>query len=98
MKTTRSPMTRGALSFAAITMVTWMSAQLLPQNAFADEAKSSLNSADVSFVKQAGQMSKDEMKIAERGTQKAERTDVKSLAEMLMKDRSAMNTELNQLA
>jgi predicted outer membrane protein len=95
MNTTR---TYRVLSFAAIAMVAWMSALLFPQNVFADGAKSSLNSADESFVKQAGQMSKDEMKIAELGTQKAERTDVKGLAEMLMKDRTAMNTDLSQLA
>lgn len=75
-----------------------MGAMFLPQNGFADEAKSSLNSSDESFFKRAGQMSQDEMKIAELGTQKAERSDVKGLAEMLLKDRTAMNTSLNQLA
>lgn len=91
-------MTRGALRFAAIGLAAWTSALLFPQSVLADDSKSTLNSTDVSFVKHAGQMAKDEIKITELGTRKAERSDVKNLAEMLMKDRTDMNTELMQMA
>lgn len=83
---------------AVVAAAAMLGAQLLTPNALADAKKRTLNSYDEKFVKQAGQSSKDEAKLAELGTKKAERTDVKNLAEMLLKDRSAMNLEMERLA
>jgi putative membrane protein len=64
----------------------------------AAENKSSVNSADEKFVKQAGAAGMAEVKIATLGTQKAERVDVKDLATMLVTDHTKANAELTTLA
>lgn len=66
--------------------------------ASAEDKKSSLNPADEKFVKQTGQSGMDEVKLATLGTQKAERTDVKDLATMLVADHTKVNEELSAFA
>lgn len=60
--------------------------------------KDTLDAADVKFVKTEAAAGNAELKIAELGVQKAERADVKAFAEMLVKDHTQANTELNALA
>ncbi|WP_395746979.1 DUF4142 domain-containing protein [Prosthecobacter sp.] len=66
--------------------------------ASAENKKSSLNSHDEKFVKEAGASGMAEVKIATLGTQKAERADVKNLATMLVADHTKANSELSSLA
>jgi len=98
MKTTIRPKAYGALLIAAITLAAFQSAPLFMPNVLAEDTKSSLNSYDIKFIKEAGQSSKDETAIAELGTKKAERSDVKELAEVLLRDYTAWNSELQELA
>lgn len=63
-----------------------------------DAKKTSLNTADENFVKMAAQSGMAEVKISELGVQKAQRPEVKELAEMMVKDHTAVNTELKGLA
>ncbi len=65
--------------------------------AFAD-AKDTLVQEDVKFVKTAGVNGMGEVRVAELGTKKAERADVKAFAETLVKDHTAANKELKALA
>jgi putative membrane protein len=67
------------------------------QTTFADD-KSVLNAADTKFIKQTAESGMGEVKIATLGTQKAERTDVKDLATMLVTDHTKLNDELSTLA
>lgn len=60
--------------------------------------KDTLDAADVKFVKTGAAAGNAELKIAELGVQKAERADVKAFAEMLVKDHTQANKELNALA
>lgn len=60
--------------------------------------KDTLDAADVKFVKTEAAAGAAELKIAELGVQKAERADVKAFAEMLVKDHTQANKELNALA
>jgi putative membrane protein len=60
--------------------------------------KSSLKAADEKVVKLAGMSGTAEVKIAKLGTQKAERTDVKNLATMLLTDHTQANADLAKLA
>ena len=64
----------------------------------AEDKKSSLNAADEKFVKEAGASGTAEVKVATLGTQKAERTDVKDFATMLVADHTKVNEELAALA
>lgn len=57
-----------------------------------------LNAADVKFVKQEAAASKAVVKIAELGTQKAIRPEVKAFAELLSKDHGKAIEELTNLA
>ena len=63
-----------------------------------DAKKSSLNTADEKFVKTAAQSGMAEVKIAELGVQKAQRAEVKELAQMMVKDHTEVNTQLKGLA
>lgn len=65
--------------------------------AFADK-KPSVNSTDEKFIKETAADGKAEVKIAELATKKAERADVKAYAEMLMKDHTAANKDLEAVA
>ncbi|MDI1312080.1 DUF4142 domain-containing protein [Prosthecobacter sp.] len=60
--------------------------------------KDTLNEADVKFVKNEAAAGAAVVKLAELGVQKAERADVKALAEMLVTDHTKANKELNALA
>jgi putative membrane protein len=64
----------------------------------AADQKSSLKSADEKFVKKAAASGTAEVKVATLGTQKAERADVKELAQMLITDHTKANEELTALA
>ena len=63
---------------------------------WADEAHT-LNNTDSQFVKQAAADGMAEVKLAELGVQKAARADVKEFAQMMIRDHSAANAELNGL-
>jgi putative membrane protein len=60
--------------------------------------KGSLNDADTKFIKTTADAGMSEVKIAELGTQKAERADVKELATMMVTDHTKANSELAELA
>jgi len=60
--------------------------------------KDTLNADDVKFVKREAAASQAVVKVAELGTQKAVRADVKAFAEMLVTDHTKANEELTQLA
>lgn len=62
------------------------------------EEKSPLSAADQTFVKTASQSGMSEVKVAELGVKKAENSEVKSFAEMLVKHHTEANTELGKLA
>lgn len=64
----------------------------------AADSSSGVNSADQKFIKQAASDGMAEVKIATLGTQKAERSDVKDLATMLVADHTKANAELTSLA
>ncbi|WP_395748885.1 DUF4142 domain-containing protein [Prosthecobacter sp.] len=64
----------------------------------AADTASGLKASDEKFVKMAGADGMAEVKIATLGTQKAERTDVKDLATMLVADHTKANAELTSLA
>lgn len=66
--------------------------------ASAADKTSAVKAADEKFIKQAGSDGMAEVKIATLGTQKAERTDVKDLATMLVADHTKANSELTALA
>ncbi|MEZ0390214.1 MAG: DUF4142 domain-containing protein [Verrucomicrobium sp.] len=57
-----------------------------------------LNTADQKFVKMAAQHGASEVKVAEIGAKKAENSEVKALAEMIIKDHTAANAELKTFA
>lgn len=64
----------------------------------AKDPASSLNASDEKFVKMTAESGMSEVKIAELGAQKASRAEVKALAETMIKDHTALNTELKALA
>lgn len=64
---------------------------------WADEAHT-LNNTDSQFVKQAAADGMAEVKLADLGVQKATRADVKELAQKMIRDHSAANTELSGIA
>lgn len=70
---------------------------MLAPNASASE-KDTLNAADVKFVKTESAAGMSEVKIAELAVTKADRAEVKSFAEMLVTDHTAVNTQLAALA
>jgi len=65
---------------------------------FADNKKASVNDHDMKFIKEMAADGKAEVKVAELGTKKAERSDVKQLAERIMADHTALNKDLEALA
>jgi putative membrane protein len=65
--------------------------------AFADN-KPAVNSTDEKFIKATAADGMAEVKIAELASKKAERAEVKEYAEMLVKDHSAANKELESIA
>lgn len=89
MKTRSFLLLASALLFSFSSLVT---------SARAEDKKSSLEPADEKFVKTAAQDGMSELKIAELGTQKASRADVKSFAEQMVKDHTAANEELKTFA
>lgn len=66
--------------------------------ASAAEQKTVTNAADTKFIKEVGEANKGELKMAELGTQKAERADVKEFATMLVTDHTKCGMELSNLA
>ena len=60
--------------------------------------KDTLDAADVKFVKAESAAGSAELKIAELGVQKAERSDVKAFAEKLVADHTQAHKELAALA
>ncbi len=65
---------------------------------FAAETKSSLNATDEKFVKAAAMDGKNEVRLGQLGAGKADDKAVKEIAEMMVKDHSAANAELETLA
>lgn len=64
----------------------------------AADSKSSLNAADEQFVKDAALAGKSEVQIAELGVKKASSDSVKAIAAKMVKDHTALNTEIAALA
>lgn len=64
----------------------------------AKDPTSSLNASDEKFVKMTAESGMTEVKISELGAKKATRAEVKALAETMIKDHTALNTELQTLA
>ncbi len=64
----------------------------------AADTKSSLNAADEQFVKDAAQAGKSQVQIAELGVKKAASDSVKAIAAEMVKDHTALNTEIAALA
>jgi putative membrane protein len=62
------------------------------------DAKDTLNDYDVKFVKKEAAAGLAEVKMAELAAQKAQRPEVKEFAQTLVKDHTAANTELAELA
>lgn len=60
--------------------------------------KDTLNAADVEFVKHEAAAGMATVKIAELGVKKATRPEVKTFAEMIVKEHTAANEELRKLA
>ena len=83
------------LSASALALVLAM--MLAPQSASASP-KDTLNKTDVAFVKQAAASGKAEVKLADLGVKKADRSDVKAFAEMIAADHAKVNDELKALA
>lgn len=83
------------MTFAALLLLAVGSLSTLAQAA---DTKSGLKAADETFVKKTGAAGMAEVKLSTLASQKAERADVKELAEMMVKDHTMMNTELTALA
>lgn len=64
----------------------------------AADTTSMLNSADEKFVKQAAMDGKFVVQVSELGVKKAQGAEVKTVAEQMVKDHTAVNTELAALA
>jgi putative membrane protein len=64
----------------------------------AKDPSTSLNASDEKFVKMSAESGMTEVKVAQLGAQKATRAEVKALAETMIKDHTALNTELQSLA
>ncbi len=79
-----------ALAFVAAGLVFGAAAQA--------ETKSSLNATDEKFVKETAMHGKAEVKISQLGIGKADDKAVKEIAEQMVKDHTALNTELEALA
>lgn len=60
--------------------------------------KSPLAAADQKFVKEAAQSGASEVKVAELAVKKAENSEVKTLAETVIKHHTELNTELATVA
>lgn len=60
--------------------------------------KGTMSANETKFIKQTGEHGMAEVKIAELGSQKAERADVKEFATMLVNDHTKANSELAALA
>lgn len=65
---------------------------------FSAETKSSLNAADEKFVKSAVSDGKSEVRLGQLGAGKADDKAVKEIAELMVKDHTAANAELEALA
>lgn len=83
---------------AAVLLCAFASLSLITSTTHAADPKSVLNASDTGFVKEASQMGLAEVQIASLGARKAARADVKALAEKIIADHSAANTELATLA
>ena len=79
-----------ALAFGATLLIT--------PNARAVEAKTKLSSADERFIQEEAAAGGALVKLAELGAKKAERSDVRALADMIVSDHTKANAELAKLA
>jgi putative membrane protein len=84
------------ITFAALLVLALGS--LAPLAQAGQNTQSSLRASDEKFVKTVGSSGMAEVKLATLGTQKAERADVKDLAQMLVTDHTKVNGELAALA
>jgi putative membrane protein len=82
---------------SATTLAFCAAAFMLVPNSMATE-KDTLNAADVKFVKREAAAGMAEVKISTLAVTKATNADVKAMAEMLVKDHTAVNSELQALA
>jgi putative membrane protein len=73
-------------------------ATILLTSSFALADKPSVNSTDEKFIKATAADGMAEVKIAELASKKAERADVKEFAQMLIKDHTAANKDLEAVA
>lgn len=90
-------MTTRQLILKSTTLAMCAAALILTPNTSASE-KDTLNAADVKFVKTESAAGMAEVKIATLAVTKAERTDVKALAETLVSDHTTVNAQLAALA
>lgn len=65
---------------------------------YAAESKSSLNAADEKFIMKAAMHGKAEVQVAELGVKKATDSEVKAIAELMVKDHTAVNGEITNFA
>lgn len=85
-------------NMAAVLVCAFASLSFMASTTHAADPKSVLSSSDEKFVKEASQMGLGEVQIAALGVKKSAREDVKALAEKMVADHSAANTELATLA
>ncbi len=64
----------------------------------ADTSTASLGKADQTFVADAALSGKAEVQVSELALKKAEGTEVKAIAAMIVKDHQAVNTQIKDLA
>lgn len=81
---------------AAFTLA--LCAALLVVPSLTAASKDTLNEADVKFIKKEAAASRSVVKLAELAVQKATNPKVKALAETLVTDHTAANTEIDALA
>ena len=86
-------------SYKIITLLAaFASLGFLANSIQAEDAKSTVNSTDESFVKSASQMGIGEVQVASLGVRKGARADVKELAEKMVTAHTALNAEISALA
>jgi putative membrane protein len=90
--------TKSIHTLAAALLCALASLTLVVAPGHAADPKSILSTADETFVKTASQHGLGEAQIAALGVKKAAREDVKAIAEKMVTDHSAANTELAALA
>ncbi|MEN3941941.1 DUF4142 domain-containing protein [Prosthecobacter sp. SYSU 5D2] len=85
-------------ALAAALLCAFASLTIMATPGHSADPKSILNASDEKFVKAASQMGLGEAQIAALGVKKSAREDVRAIAEKMVADHGAANTELAALA